>query len=286
MKSKFTIPTDLLRICVPGVLAACVAGTQTGCGAAPDGTSSEATGAEAAPLYDGATIFRGLFFGAGPVAKYLPEVWESPFVIEARADAVRASSAQSAAARLERTSADLAAAGEVAHAAQAAVIAKQLRGLPPDHLLAPAQPADLQRAQDEMIAFIQSTDPTFLDRFGHTMQSGDRVAIAQILSEGSAFLSKATATDPSFTAPGQGGNGLFLGPVAVYAVAVAVIAVAVAATYVYYWFGIPADGLVNGSGLQRDVIVDRLADRLSVSGRLGAGAPLTAPSLSPQKALP
>jgi hypothetical protein len=284
MKTKLTIPTDLLKICVPGVLAACVAGAQTGCGSAPDGTSSEATGAEAAPLYDGETIFRGLFFGAGPVAQYLPEVWENPFVIEARADALRASSAQSAAAKLERTSADLAAAGEMAHATQAADIAKQLRGLPPDHLLAAAQPADIQRAQDEMIAFIQSTDPTFLGRFGHTLQSGDRIAIAQILSEGIAFFSKATTSGPSLTAPGQGGHGLFVGPVAVIVIAVAVTVVAV--TYGWYWFGIPADGLVNGSGLQRDVMVDRLADRLSVAGRLGAGAPPTAPSLSPQKALP
>ena len=36
------------------------------------------------PGYDGETIFRGLFFGVGPVADVLPELWQNPDVDQAR----------------------------------------------------------------------------------------------------------------------------------------------------------------------------------------------------------
>ncbi len=59
--------------------------------------------AEAAELpYDGDTLFRGVFFAAGPVAKLLPEIWRNPEVAAYFEQARPAVPAEQAAASIDQ----------------------------------------------------------------------------------------------------------------------------------------------------------------------------------------
>lgn len=62
-------PASWLRRCGHSVLALALLNL---CAAPP---AVAATDAEAAAGYDGETLFRGLFFGAGPAASLFPEIW-------------------------------------------------------------------------------------------------------------------------------------------------------------------------------------------------------------------
>jgi SdpC family antimicrobial peptide len=125
--------------------------------------------------------------------------------------------------------------------------------------------AERRTAADQVVAWIHRKDPTFFDRFGSDMTSGDREAIASILAETRDITVPAVKDVAKLASqksgrrasPGEDrGLGVYLYAdlVVVYDIAVAVVAVAFGFVAV-----MPADA--SQGQLQHDAWVDALAKR-------------------------
>ena len=192
---------------------------------------------------DGETLFRGLVFGEGAVAKEFPEIWGGKKIDD------------------------------------------------------PSWTADQReavlQAKTALIADMRTADPTFFDRYGAAIQSGDRLRIERMLDESGKLLRQ--VADSRIAAaqnakPGDAnGTCIFVaigGFIVVFVVVAGVINVfgglnfvvdanfVIAANLVYnsqaFWGG---GGGGGGGGdengalmmqLQRDQVVNMLADRLAV----------------------
>jgi SdpC family antimicrobial peptide len=104
-------------------------------------------------------------------------------------------------------------------------------------------------ARQALIAALQAQDPTFFDRFGKEMQSGDRIRVKAAMTEAGNRLMKEAEKSIN---PNPESKYLWV----FVAVAVAVVAVVVLALLLSPENGQPT------SGLQRDVMVDLVAKRL------------------------
>jgi SdpC family antimicrobial peptide len=122
--------------------------------------------------------------------------------------------------------------------------------------------AHVQRAQEEksteeiaaekqkIVDLLRAQDPTFFDRFGIEMQSGDRIRIQQALTEAGTRLKQEL---------GKMQSSRDLRPVFVIVVVAVAVAAVVALVVVADGFN---DGKTTNPGLQRDVWVDLIAQRL------------------------
>jgi SdpC family antimicrobial peptide len=156
--------------------------------------------------HDGETLFAGLYFGDGPVAKMFPEIWESPHVAQQVSQAQKSES--------------------------------------------------WSKTKSEAIAWVRTNDPDFFNRFEQDIQSGDHVRVGQAYKQGAQKLSayvSSTGVDPN-SPEARGGVG-------VVAVVVAAVAVVVAVYAWMYWSGRSVDGVAQG--LQEDVLVNMIAERLA-----------------------
>lgn len=173
------------------------------------GLMSTATASPTATArYNGETLFAGLYFGEGPVAKMFPEIWESTQVAQQVSQAQNSES--------------------------------------------------WNKTKAEAIAWVRTNDPDFFNRFEQDIQSGNHMRVGQAYKQGAQKLSayvSSTGVDPN-SPEARAGVGLVL----VLAVAVAV-AVAVYA-WKYYQPNMP-EGSGVAQGLQEDVLVNMIAERLA-----------------------
>jgi SdpC family antimicrobial peptide len=117
-------------------------------------------------------------------------------------------------------------------------------------------------ARRALISALRAQDPTFLDRFGKEMQSGDHIRIQQALNEAGERMTKSirvVAPDlPPYTdVYQQAAAALYLW---VWAVVAAIAAIGVI-VFVPPSCD-PGASCNNSKGLQRDVMVDLVANRL------------------------
>jgi hypothetical protein len=199
---------------------------------------------------DGATVFRGIFFGEGPSAQRLPELWGDS-VVQQRVAMTK--SPDQLAHQLETAIARMKADGwsenVVSRAEQALELVRSGKSFPD------AQPGDIATFRDLMIAQIAASDPTFFDRFGSEMQSGDHLRVERAMTDAEGKVRGAVETlGTSVDSKGETSLVWYYGPVLV---AVAAVAVAVAVVVVV----VDVEGPDN-SRLKHDELMSILAERL------------------------
>jgi SdpC family antimicrobial peptide len=117
--------------------------------------------------------------------------------------------------------------------------------------------------QQALITDLRTQDPTFFDRFGKEMQSGDRIRIQRAMSEANQRLTKLFA-EAAERSPNPSKRLWVDTAVAIdYVVAVwaAILAVIVVGGFLPHPCD-PSTGCTNSSTLQQDVLVDLVAKRL------------------------
>jgi SdpC family antimicrobial peptide len=201
-------------------------------------------------------VFRGVFFGEGEVATALPELWvdgqqaANPLAALNRADQIRA---------LERTADDLEKNG--ADPATAKTVRALAKAMTDDPSFDPM--AAVQAREAALLEAITLKDPTFFDRFGAAMQSGDRLRIEAMLTqsfEKIRTLAKRAAVDDA-----QGGSGSDLHSLFGCDDCEQEIVVAQVQVYVLFAYIIDSDGAAAqgpNKTLQRAELVDLIARRL------------------------
>jgi hypothetical protein len=159
------------------VLSAALASmfTLTACASAPDGQASTDEAVTRAAPASGVDVFKGVVFGTGPLAAKL-SMW-SP---ETRAK-VAAIPAPVQIAKLENALSTMRSQGwsaeAIAHTEQTLTMLRQGAPLPQ------ADAARRAKQEDFVIAHLAKTDPTFFQRFGVEMQSGNPVRVEAAFSE-------------------------------------------------------------------------------------------------------
>lgn len=206
--------------------------------------------------FTGQDVFRGIFFGAGPVATILPEIWGNP-----PADPPGPLHPATAGEEMIAAASDLEAAGREADAQIARRVGELLIANSGSLDSTPRLHGDDQ-AREAMLLAVNLADSTFFARFGAAMQSGDHLAVADAISEGATKL--LDARDAVYAGLPLGVPGAPMDLVAIdcwiygyIAVAVAVVAVLVLVV-----------GIVSGGGgdvLQYEVLIDLLANRLEAT---------------------
>jgi len=166
-----------------------------------------------AALFDGETVFKGTFFGMGPVAELIPEIWtgrDLNFIKAQLSSPDSAAKAQKAAAAVEEVARELRAHGyEDATAAKARKIAEDVLTLAqsPDELarLLDKAAADIRHgsvsaatavAVNRTMDQIKARDPQFFERFGTDVQSGNHLRISRALEKAGKEFASATLLDP------------------------------------------------------------------------------------------
>jgi SdpC family antimicrobial peptide len=243
-----TVSAVLVPIMLSTGIAACAHRTDDG---APTGSSSQQV------TRDGKSVFRGLFFGRGDVAKAMPELWAdgqravNPLKGLNRADQLTA---------LGKAADELDKNGGAAEAKNVRAIIKAMQDNPN------LDPAGASEAKEEaLIATIDAKDPTFFDRFGAAMQSGDRLRIQSMLDQSIEVMR--TITKKAAVDNATGGDGLQLNMADEKGLELddVVVVVFVAVLVLVIWI-VDADGTASaGPGkqsLQRDELVDLIATRL------------------------
>ncbi|MEP6993995.1 MAG: hypothetical protein ABI968_05685 [Acidobacteriota bacterium] len=161
---------------------------------------------------EGETIFRGLFFGSGPVARMLPEIWS-------------------------------------------------LTGLP--H---PDPDAPLTGDQTALLGRLAADDPSFFDRFGRAMSSGDRLLIQGILAESAgridSVLRSSEAQGPTADTIIKTHTATVIG-INTYAWIYRDTAIALVTDSVIFLVPIDPGGGGNDQKLRNEILVDLLATRLA-----------------------
>jgi hypothetical protein len=230
----------------------------TACGSPdPSDPASTDEAAVRASRAAGVDVFRGVMFGSGSVGAKL-SIWTP----EARAQASAVPPAVQI-TRLETAIAQMNAAGWSSDAvaqAQAALDMIRKGGA------LPSADAKMQAIQEDFIVKqIGTMDPTFFDRFGAEMQSGNPVRVDAAFKEANTLLHAIVSAPapsvyvvpPNYWHPphGGGGGGSVAGPVA--------IAVAIAWVVVVFWvIGVQGDA---NTRLGHDQLVGKLADELRAS---------------------
>jgi hypothetical protein len=204
---------------VPRVTAALSAAmasllTLTACGSAPSSEASSDEAATRAAPASGVDVFKGVLLGSGPVAAKL-SIW-SP---EARAQAATLPASVQI-AKLESAIPKMKAAGwsegAIARAEKALQQLRQGGAMP--------QIDETTRAEQEdfVVAQLAKTDPTFFQRFGVEMQSGDPVRVEAAFKEARTLLQAMAPNTALSSAKGGDGDS---GPLVVYIfIAVAIFA--------------------------------------------------------------
>jgi SdpC family antimicrobial peptide len=130
---------------------------------------------------------------------------------------------------------------------------------------------EMNRLIERVITRIHNEDPTFFQRFGREVQSGDHLRVQQALEQGAQRL--ITALDQEgLLPPKEAALGLQLGQCIVFVIALAVVLVVVVAVAVavvlWLWLWTPTPelwGVVDRpTELTRDMMVDWVTTRLSV----------------------
>lgn len=238
-------------------LAGALTLSQIACGSAPNDGSVEDTSAasSAAPsTYDGETIFRAVFFGTGPAATLLPEVWgthakggPAPASVNKQAaiDSLRSASASFAHQGNSQAAADLTkAANDVA----------ATRGATPAPTMSAADHATLQ---DAVVAAIRASNPAYFEKFAAEMHSHSHPRVQRALEQAAAEVIHFTAN------PSE--NGMKVSVVVWYQVAIVVFAVAVLLVFIE----IKNPG-GSGKSLENDTIVNNLTLRLAPATTAGS----------------
>ncbi len=203
----------------------------------------------------GEDLYKGVFFGVGPGAKVLPEIWEAPEVVglvqQAKTDPAGFSR------WLDGAAAQFRAEGKPELALRANEAAARIRETK-------AQTVAMYRTEalDLVAASIKDRDPTFFDRFGKELRSGNPMRVQNALSEGSKMLETARLADGSISNNDPSAWWFTVGVVLAVAYVVA-FNVAAAVNMTWYWDTFAAAGAANS--LQRDELIARLAERLEVA---------------------
>jgi hypothetical protein len=163
-------------------------------------------------VYDGETIFKGAFFGMGPVAQLVPEIWNNRdlSLLKAQLSSPEvAAKAQAVAARIEELSRVLRAQGsDEATATKVHKIAGDLSAAArsPDELaklldkaasdvrlgnVSAATAVAVNRAMAEM----KVKDATFFQRFAAEIQSGERIRVSRALQNAGKEFSRVMLRD-------------------------------------------------------------------------------------------
>jgi hypothetical protein len=168
---------------IAAVLSSTMFLTATGCSSGP--TASDAPSSKAAAPYSGVDTFKGIFFREGPAAEAVAPLGT------AKAQEIPQSTEQQI-AQLEHAIAQMKADGwseALISKAQAALDTLRAGGQ-----LQEASVDEVTVARDLLVARIAETDPTFFDRFGGDMQSGDHLRVEAAMAEASAHLRAALST--------------------------------------------------------------------------------------------
>jgi hypothetical protein len=204
----------------------------------PEPTSSTAEN------YSGVDTFKGIFFNQGPAAAALAELRQG------QASQAPASGEETIAA-LEHAIVQMKADGwsqALIDKAQAQLDTYRAGGHPPE-----ATPEQTAFAAELVTARIAESDPTFFDRFGAEMRSGDHVRVEAAMADAIARVKTASST----LGDAQGGG---------YGVALigAVIVVLVVVAAVYAWTKLwPDVGGQTGGRLGHAETIDRLTNRFA-----------------------
>lgn len=216
------------------------------------------TQGQALQRLDGRTVFVGVFFGAGPAADRLAEVWNSPDIKLLREAQARMSPEEQA-AQLEMAAAQFAKQGSANVAKMLMATAGRVR----TGTESPGDDAMKRDVRDAIAAYVQSVDATFFLRFGEDMQSGDNVRVDAALVEGTKLLANAittlTGSDP--TSP-DGFVKSLLHHVVSVKVAVAVVVVAVTTALATIEATLAVGG--QATTLQHQTFVEMIASHLQV----------------------
>jgi hypothetical protein len=136
-------------------------------------------------LYTGEEILRGVLFGAGPVTKLVPEIWESA---ELKALQEKAKSNASRTELRSMIDTEFAALPEREPELDAKTIAaaktmlERVQALTPSQRGTPSLAAQA-KMQRLLIGLIRNADPTFFPRFGNEMQSGNPLRVDAAMHE-------------------------------------------------------------------------------------------------------
>jgi hypothetical protein len=256
------------------------------------GTSSSAGPAatQVQTIYDGESLFRGIFFGTGEVAQKLPEIWQSQEQAK-----LAVLTPEQTAARLEAGGTQLRALGYPEQAERLALLASQVRNgaLSPRDIARVADSKfsvgdraapEAAATYDNVVAYIKSLDSGFFHRFAAEIQSGNQLRVANAIREASKLLVESTnlGVDPTKLAKGEqsvgcptcdppcggggmggiggggGGDGDFIA--APIATLVAVFAIAVVVV-VAFWAQPPDE---TKDALQHDLWIDAITHRFEV----------------------
>jgi hypothetical protein len=203
---KPTHPSTRSAATLSAALASVI--TLTACGTAPNGgTSTESTDeavTRAAPA-SGVDVFKGVIFGSGPVATKL-SMWSPEMRAQAAATPAPVKIAQLESA-LTQMRADGWSAEAIAHTEKTLNLLRQ--GVP----LPQVDAATRAQKEDYVVEQLAKTDPSFLQRFGVEMQSGNPVRVDAAFKEAQSLL-KAMA--PHRTGVSERGGDDDGGPVFIY----------------------------------------------------------------------
>jgi SdpC family antimicrobial peptide len=205
------------------ILAACMSASMllsaVGCGSTA--TPVDQSAGTQKQAYSGVDIFRGVYFGDGPVAQLLPEMWgpEAARAVEAQR------SPQQLMAQLEYSITRMKAEGwsdAIVSKAQTTLDSLRNGGQVPE-----VSAEQANTAKQFVLARLAESDPTFLDRFGADLQSGDQVRIDAAMTDASARLKATLNTLGETGTKSVDKRGVwFVGAVVVAVAAVAVVVIA------------------------------------------------------------
>lgn len=191
--------------------------------------TAQEQGQQKSKTYDGETIFQGIFFGVGPVAEILPELFQCSGVEKSK--------------ELH------------AHLTQSRAFCQEF--------------PTIEQRREAATQAMRDADPTFFQHFGSSLQSGDHGRTEDAMKEGARLLLKAVGDDIDRSTQPVTADGNYLwtdnyvaavnAAVAANVVAVALVGVAVVAAV-----AVAASPVASHQGLQRDMVIDYLATHLKV----------------------
>jgi hypothetical protein len=191
MKKTFTA-THILAACVSASMVLYGVACSSGAATSDPPMGSTASG------YSGSDVFKGVFFQDGPLAAFLGDGRE------AAGGHVRPT-LESSIAQLEYSIARMKAEGwsaSVIDRAQGALDTLRSGG----HV-DQATPEQSATTKELLLAEINATDPTFLDRFGVEMLSGDHLRVEAAMSDAESRIKAAVNTLGAAPSPGSSVDG-------------------------------------------------------------------------------
>ncbi len=252
-------------------LGACSADDGGGSSTTPASTQTQNNQAQAA--FDGATIMRGVYFGMGPAATMLPEIWANGQADQIR-NRIMAMAPGELADQLDRAANQLREEGQSAVADHTSQIAAALRSgaITPSQLDKPTTDASRIAKAESTIARIAAEDPTFFPRFLVAMRSGNPARVESALRSGAAKIASFAGTvEPKTNIADQRGTvGWWWGPgdVAVDAELVAGVAFIIVIAVVVPFD--PAPSAKDRFG--HEAVVEMLASRFACADGCGSNS--------------